>query len=355
MLELARLSRAGSTAREPTHTSRGPRGNIAAVSRSSSTPNDAIGRFTIDADVTPRFTACYLRVDGGECAFIEAHTAYAVPRLLAALDAQNKRPEDVRYVVVTHAHLDHAAGASALLEACPKATLLAHARTAKHMIDPSKLVKGAEVVYGVDRVRELYGAIRPIDPARVRALEDGESFELGSSKLTVWNTYGHAFHHFIVDDPAADTVYTGDTFGLVYPALQDVAGVARRFALPSTSPTGFDAKLANTSLDKVLSLGRRWVCPTHYDAWEDAVAIGAQVRRFVNRAGAWVDEAAKGDEPVDAMARRFTALWWNAIEEEAPYFGAKERELLTLDVNLNADGLAVVADARRKAHDTSPR
>src|SRR5690348_6152063 len=100
-------------------------------------------RFTIDADVIPRFTACYLRVADGECAFVEAHTAHAIPRLLSALAEHGKRPEDVRYVVVTHAHLDHAAGASKLLAACPNATILAHPRAAKHLVDPAKLVQGA--------------------------------------------------------------------------------------------------------------------------------------------------------------------------------------------------------------------
>src|SRR5271165_3947498 len=83
-------------------------------------------RFTIDADVSPRFTACYLRVAGDECAFIEAHTSHALPKLLAALAAHGRKPEDVRWIVLTHAHLDHAAGASALVAACPNAILLAH-------------------------------------------------------------------------------------------------------------------------------------------------------------------------------------------------------------------------------------
>ena len=103
-------------------------------------------RITIDADVTPRFTACYLRLAGDECAFIEAHTAHALPRLLAALAAEQRRPEEVRYIVITHAHLDHAAGASALLAACPNATLLAHPRAAKNLIDPAKLIEGATAV-----------------------------------------------------------------------------------------------------------------------------------------------------------------------------------------------------------------
>jgi glyoxylase-like metal-dependent hydrolase (beta-lactamase superfamily II) len=300
-------------------------------------------RFTIDADVTPRFTACYLRVAGDECAFLEAHTAHAVPRLLAALAHQGKKPEDVRWVVVTHAHLDHAAGASALLAACPRATLLAHPRAAKNLIEPAKLVEGAIAVYGEARFHELYGAVSPIPKERVRALDDGATFELGGATLTAWHTYGHAFHHFVVDDPATETVYTGDTFGLVYPALQ----TRGRFALPSTSPTGFNAAEAVKSLAKVLSLGERFVCPTHFDAYEDQDAIAAQVRRFVARADAWVENAASGDESVDAMQARFASAWWGAIAEEAPHFGGDERALLALDVELNAQGLAYAANARR--------
>jgi glyoxylase-like metal-dependent hydrolase (beta-lactamase superfamily II) len=300
-------------------------------------------RFTVDADVTPRFTACYLRVAGDECAFVETHTAHALPRLLAALAEHGKKPEDVRWIVVTHAHLDHAAGASRLLAACPRATLLAHPRTAKHLVRPEKLVHGATAVYGQERFRALYGEVPPAPADRVRALEDGESFALGGAKLTVWNTYGHAFHHFVVDDPAVETVYTGDAFGLVYPALQRYG----RFALPSTSPTGFDAIEARKSLAKVLSLGARFVCPTHYDAWEDPAAIAAQVERFVDRAGRWVDEAARGGEPLDAMTRRLADAWWAAIAEEAPRFGDEERALLALDVELNAQGLAHAAHARR--------
>jgi glyoxylase-like metal-dependent hydrolase (beta-lactamase superfamily II) len=316
-------------------------------------------RFTIDVDVTPRFTACYLRVAGDECAFIEAHTAHATPRLLAALGAHGKRPEDVRYVVVTHAHLDHAAGAGALLAKCPNATLLAHPRTARHLVDPDKLVRGAKAVYGEDRFRALYGEVPPIPEGRVRALGDGEAFELGGATLTVWETFGHAFHHFVVDDPATETVYTGDTFGLVYPDLQRHG----RFAIPSTSPTGFDAAEARRSLDKVLALGERTVCPTHFDGYDDAKTIAAQLRRFIDRAEAWVEGAASegarhkdegkseggGADDVAGTEAWFAAQWWKAIAEEGPKLDAEERAFLKFDVELNSQGLAYVANARRGA------
>lgn len=300
-------------------------------------------RITIDADVTPRFTAAYLRLAGDECAFVEAHTAHAVPKLLDALAAQGKKPEDVRWVIVTHAHLDHAAGASALLARCPNATLLAHPRTAKNLVDPEKLIQGATAVYGEARFKELYGSVSAIPKERVRALADGESFELGGAKLTVWHTSGHAYHHFVVDDPAVETVYTGDTFGLVYPALQTHG----RFAIPSTSPTGFNAVEGRKSIDKVLSLGERFVCPTHYDAYEDSEVIAAQLRRFVDRAEEWVESGARSGESLQALEARFTENWRKAIAEEAPQFGAAENKLLDLDVELNAQGLAFVANAQR--------
>ncbi len=302
-------------------------------------------RFTVDADVTPRFTACYLRVAGDECAFVEAHTSHALPKLLAALGARGMRAEQVRWIVITHAHLDHAAGASALVAACPNATLLAHPRAARHMAHPEKLVAGATAVYGAERFRTLYGAIDPVPEARVRALADGESFALGDAKLTVFHTAGHANHHFVVDDPMLDTVYTGDAFGLVYPALQEHG----RFALPSTSPTNFDAALALQSLAKVVSLGRRAVALTHFDAYEDAPAIAAQVARFIRRADAWVDDAARTSESVSAMTARFARAWVAAIAEEAPAFGEAEMNFLAFDVDLNAQGLAVAADAKRRA------
>jgi glyoxylase-like metal-dependent hydrolase (beta-lactamase superfamily II) len=302
-------------------------------------------RYTIDADVVPQFTACYLRVAGDECAFIEAHTAHALPRLLTALASHGKKPEDVRWVIVTHAHLDHAAGASVLLGACPNAMLVAHPRTAKNLIDPARLIEGATAVYGEARFRDLYGTVTPIPKERVKVLGDGESVELGDAKLTAWNTSGHAYHHFIVDDPTISTVYTGDTFGLVYPALQKYG----LFAIPSTSPTGFNAEEARKSLDKVLSLGERFVCPTHYDAHEQSREIAAHVRRFVDRAALWVDEAARGSEPVAELEKRFTSAWWAAIAEEAPRFGDEEKNLLKLDVELNAQGLAYAADTLRSA------
>jgi glyoxylase-like metal-dependent hydrolase (beta-lactamase superfamily II) len=309
----------------------------------------AHARFTIDCDILPRFSAAYLRTAGDECAFVETHTSHAVPKLLAALDAHGLRPEQVRWIVVTHAHLDHAGGAGALLARCPNATLVAHPRAARHLVDPARLVASATQVYGAARFAELYGHIEPIPQERVLTLDDGGTFELGGATLRVLHTAGHAKHHFVVDDPAVSSVYTGDSFGLVYPALQR-GGV--RFALASTSPTDFDAPEARKSLDRIATLGEKHACLTHYDAVDDIAEVAAQVRAWVDRSEAWLEAAAKTDAPLDVMTRSLQASIREAIAKDAAgrglSLGEDDWKLLALDVDLNSQGIAFVADRKRK-------
>lgn len=305
-------------------------------------------RTTIDCDAhTAEFTAAYLRVGGEECAFIETETSHARPKLLAALAAAGRRVEDVRWVVVTHAHLDHAAGAGGLLAACPNATLLAHPRAARHLIDPTKLVKSATAVYGEERFAKLYGTIDPIPQERVRALEEGETFDLGGATLRVHHTAGHANHHFVIDDPATESVYTGDSYGLAYPALQKNG----LFALATTSPTNFDAKEARLSIDRIRGLGERYACLTHFGASSEIEGIATQLHAWIDRADAWVEEAARGTETVEAITARLRTAWRDAIAHESDArslrFGPAEWAVLAMDIELNAQGLAVAAELKR--------
>lgn len=303
---------------------------------------------TVDCHyLAPELAAAYLRVQGDEAAFIETGTAKNVPALLAALDAAGLRPEQVRYVIVTHAHLDHAGGASALLAALPRATLVAHPRAARHLIDPSKLVASARAVYGAERFESLYGTLSPIEAARVTALDDRATLALGDATLTFLHARGHANHHFVVHDPAGDAVFTGDAFGLAYPRLQR----AGRFAYPSTSPTDFDADAARAAIDQIAGLGVARACLTHFGDVTDIPAVAAQLRDWIDFSEARLRDSlavpAAGAFAFlrDALAARFEAL----AAARGLTLDEGDRRLLAVDLDLNAQGLAWAAGKLRQS------
>jgi len=299
---------------------------------------------TVDCDyVRPALAAAYLREQGGEVAIVEANTALAAPKILAALAAQGLRREQVRWVIVTHAHLDHAGGAWALLRELPSATLVAHPRAARHLIDPSRLVASAKQVYGEAIFAALYGSIEPVDAARVLVADDGSTVQLGGASLQFFHTRGHANHHMIAADPSASAVFTGDTFGLVYPSLQR----GRLLAFPSTSPTDFDAAEARKSVEKVLSLGASVAYPTHFGPVGDLAAVAAQLHRWIDLSEKLVDQAVAAGKPDEAAIQQALARRMAECAAEAGLaLGANDHAMLELDLKLNAQGLAFAAQRR---------
>jgi len=303
---------------------------------------------TIDCDYmdAPGVAAAYLLVDGDEAAFVETCTSRSVPRLLAALESAGLTPEQVRYVVITHIHLDHAGGAGALMAVCPHATLLAHPKAAPHAVDPTRIVAGASEVYGADRFEELYGTITPVPAARVRALDDGDEVPFGSGVLRFVHTRGHANHHFVVVAPQADAVFTGDAFGIVYPALQD-AGL---FAFPSTSPTDFDPAAAHAAVDAILATGMGRAFPTHFGEQRDLTGMATQLHELLDAHAAILEQAdADGleGEALDAFCQARVRSAFDSKVQAAGLEHHPDLGLLDLDVDLNAQGVAFALAKRR--------
>src|SRR5215831_1250629 len=193
------------------------------------------GITAVDAEyLYPGHAAAHLIIDGGRAAFVDVGTNSSVPYLLAALDELGIARTAVDYLLLTHVHLDHAGGAGALMQELPNARALLHPRGAPHLVDPTKLIAGAEAVYGEERFRRMYGQLVPIPAARVRVVADGERVTLGARTLELIHTPGHAQHHYVVIDAAHASIFSGDTFCISNRAPATEKGV---FITPSTVPT----------------------------------------------------------------------------------------------------------------------
>ncbi len=299
-----------------------------------------------------RFAAAYLLVDGDEAAFVDNNTNRAVPRLLDALGEAGLEPAQVRYLIVTHVHLDHAGGTSAMSEACPNATVIAHPRAARHIIDPDKLIASASAVYGEETFRRLYGQIEPVEAGRVQEMADEETLDLGSRTLKFLHTRGHANHHFCIADESSGAVFTGDAFGLHYPDLQHRG----TFAFPSTSPTDFDGALAREAIRRLVDLSPDVVYPTHFGAVTDIEESARQMIRHLEFAESVMQDAVESecadDDLEDYVKSRLLDYFAGLLDRHGG--GAEAWQLVKLDLDLNAQGIAFAANKqRRKAREAT--
>jgi len=209
----------------------------------------------------PGMVASYLIEDRGEAAFVDVGASPNIPLLLEAMERRGIAPEQVKYVMVSHVHLDHAGAAGALLRWLPRARLVVHPRGAAHMVEPSQLVAAARLVYGAEAAQRLFGEVLPAPPDRVQIAEHGERLALGGRRLLILDTPGHALHHFCVLDEASGALFGGDTLGVSYRELDTPQ---HQFVVPACSPLDFDPQALRCSIEMLMTHRPTRVLLTHF-------------------------------------------------------------------------------------------
>ena len=143
--------------------------------------------------------------------------------------------QDLRHLLLSHIHLDHAGAAGVLVREHP--TLQVHVSEigAPHLADPSRLEASARRLYG-DAFDTLWGELAPVPRA--------EHPRRGTDVLGLecFPSPGHASHHvcYLAGD---GTLYAGDAAGV---RLQP-----DRTVLPPTPPPEFDLEAWNRTIDEI--------------------------------------------------------------------------------------------------------
>jgi len=200
------------------------------------------------------FGAVYL-IDDERRAIIETGTSWDVDRILEAVRAFGLRPADVDALVVSHIHLDHAGGAGFLLESMPRARVYVHARGARHLADPTRLLASAREALGPEESRE-FGTMRPIPEDRLLAVSDGATLDLGRHVLRFLDSPGHAPHELTILDERNGCVYTGDAAGLYFPGDE--------ILMPIAPAPAFDLEANLRTFERLLSLRPKALLFSHY-------------------------------------------------------------------------------------------
>ncbi len=297
------------------------------------------GIVAIDTEyVRPMQDASHLLAADGRGAFVDTGTNDSVPLLLDALRQAGLDAADVDYVFLTHVHLDHAGGAGRLMQALPNARCVLHPRGAPHMVNPEKLIKGTEAVYGVERTREMYGELVPIDERRVVVAEDGHWIDFNGRMVQTLFTEGHARHHYCLNDPASRGVFTGDSFGISYRELDTAAG---EFIYPTSTPASFDPVEAHKAVDRIMTCEPRQLYLTHYSRVTDVERLADDMHEGITAYEKMALACAGEKDRVAALEKAmFDYLSQGAIGHG--FAGGLDalHAVIDIDVDLNAAGLA---------------
>jgi len=222
-------------------------------------------------------TAGYLIRSSRPC-LVETGTAPSAPVVRAALSRLGVDAADLASVVVTHIHLDHAGGAGDIAAMYPAAEIVVHQRGARHLADPSRLMASARMVYG-DALDRLFGELLPVPAARIRALDDTGSVDLGDGReLSSHYSPGHAKHHVGLLDSASGDLYVGDAAGVYIPETGDLR--------PATPPPDFDLDTALASVQLFADLSPSRLLFSHYGPVTD---VPATLERSAEELRVWVE------------------------------------------------------------------
>jgi len=208
-----------------------------------------IGSYVVETDEGPTLFDC--------------GPSTCVAALEEGLSSRGRDLQDIRHLLLSHIHLDHAGAAGVLVRRHPHLRVHVSGVGAPHLVDPSRLEASARRLYG-DTFDELWGELVPVPEENVDIVGDRV---LG---LECFATPGHASHHVSYLDDAG-TLYAGDAAGV---RIQPHSTV-----LPPTPPPEFDLETWLRSLDEIQRRGPERLALVHFGVADDVERHLGELRR----------------------------------------------------------------------------
>ena len=255
----------------------------------------------------PGTIAAYVFSTSDGLALVDTGPATTLGALSAGLGALGMTLGDLRHILLTHIHLDHAGAAGTLTSQLPAARVYVHARGAAHLQAPARLMASAGQIYG-DQMETLWGEMRPVPADQMTVLEGGETLRLGDTEVRPIYTPGHAVHHLAYH--VGPDLFVGDVGGIRLDARQSPR--------PPTPPPDIDLPAWADSIARLREVpaetlhlthfGSHPHEPGHWDRLEHNIAADAGVVRRGLEAGQELPE----------ITRHFTQALSEALAQEGP-------------------------------------
>jgi glyoxylase-like metal-dependent hydrolase (beta-lactamase superfamily II) len=197
-------------------------------------------------------------------------------------------------------------------------------------------------VYGAEEVQRSYGALVGVAAERVLETADGMTLELAGRPLLFLDTPGHAMHHHCIWDERSRGFFTGDTFGLSFSDFDSGRGA---WITPTTPPTQFQPEALRRSIERMLAFSPQQIFVTHYGPVGDVPRLAALFLAQLDEMVALARALAKAPDRHEALKRGLEAIHLRSLRAHGVALSDERiRELLALDFELNAQGIALWLD-----------
>jgi glyoxylase-like metal-dependent hydrolase (beta-lactamase superfamily II) len=252
-----------------------------------------------------RVIGSYLLETEDGLALFDCGPASTLESLRRGLRTRQVELEQIRHLLLSHIHLDHAGAAGVIVR--EHAHVLVHVSEvgAPHLVDPSRLEASARRLYGAS-FDGLWGELAPVRESNVRVVGDGDSV-LG---LEAFATPGHASHHVCYLD-ADGTLYAGDACG--------VRIAPNPVVLPPTPPPDLDVEAWERTLDEIERRRPERLALVHFGVFGD---VEGHLRVLRRRLLEWRDLVAGG-----ADEEEFAERVRESVASDADDFGVYERAM----------------------------
>jgi len=250
-----------------------------------------------------RVIGSYLLQTSDGPALFDCGPTTCVLELKARLAERGLDLRDIRHLLLSHIHLDHAGATGVLVREHPELQVHVSEVGAPHLIDPERLERSARRLYG-DEFDTLWGELAPVPEENVHVVG---SELLG---LECFPTPGHASHHVCYLD-GDGTLYAGDAAGVrIQPA---------RFVLPPTPPPEVDLEAWDTTLDEIERRGPQRLALIHFGVADDVARHLAEMRTRLHEWAGRVRDGASEDE-FEAAAARDLGAEGDQYEQAMPFW-----------------------------------
>ncbi len=241
---------------------------------------------------------------------VETGPHSCLPRLTAGLSDLGYLLQDIKHVLLTHIHLDHAGAAWALAKTGAK--VYVHPRGIKHLAAPERLWSSAKMIYG-DHMERLWGAMQPIPEDQLKAVEDGEEIQIGEVILRAMHSPGHAVHHIAWQ--LGDTMFTGDVAGVKIGIKGPV--------VPPCPPPDINLEDWKDSIQRIKDLSPDHLLLTHYGQVDDVADHLNMLEKRLDAWANWIKPYFKSGTPPEEIVPKFEGY----VREDLSKHGLSRRGL----------------------------